>query len=355
MKKIMLNIQKFATAMTSTLNYSGMLRSKVDESTRFLDAIYSRGKNGGSVTNYSEEFVLSSGYELEDPSQPAITETASLTAPDPVTVERTQEYNVHQIYHETVAVSYAKQSNRDALSGVNVAGATNNVPNELDFQIGKRITKIRRDLNYTSINGVYQYTKGNVNVARKSRGMISAVATNNFDCNGAVLSKELINSALVNAISNGANPTSLEIWVNPSDLAVITNVYSQVAGATLPASRTEGGVAITSILTSFGVLNVDWDAQIPAGTILLVNMSEVAVSEKPYFNENGENLGVLFYEPLAKTGASERGQIYGELGLDYGAEWLHAKITNFEEPTVGVSNVQIINPTTSPVNTKEVA
>ena len=108
-------------------------------------------------------------------------------------------------------------------------------------------------------------------------------------------------------------------------------------------------------MTSFGVLNADWDAQIPSGTILLVNMSEVAVSEKPYFNENGENLGVLFYEPLAKTGASERGQIYGEMGLDYGAEWLHAKITNFEEPTVGVSNVQIINPTTSPVNTKEVA
>lgn len=354
MKKLLFNIQKFAMTMTTTLNYSGMLHAKVDESTRFLDAIYSRGKNGGTVTNYSEEFVLSSGYDLGDPSQPEISETASLTAPTPETVERTQEYNVHQIYHRSVSVSYAKQSNRDALAGVNVANAQNNVPNELDFQIGKAVTKTRRDLNFTSINGEYQYTKGSTTVARKSRGIIEAIVTNAFDGNGAVLTKEMVNGVLVQAISNGADVTGMEIWVNPVDLDTITNVYSQITGANLPASRTEGGVAITSILTNFGVLSVDYDAQIPAGTILLVNMSEMAISEKPYFDESGTNHGALFYEPLAKTGASESGQLYGELGLDYGAEWLHAKITNFVAPEIGLP-VQVANSTTSPVNTKEVA
>ena len=37
--------------------------------------------------------------------------------------------------------------------------------------------------------------------------------------------------------------------------------------------------------------------------------------------------GVLFYEELSKTGASEKGQIYGQLGLDYGPEEFHGKIT----------------------------
>ena len=37
---------------------------------------------------------------------------------------------------------------------------------------------------------------------------------------------------------------------------------------------------------------------------------------------------ILFpLEPLAKTGAGEKYQIFGQIGLDYGAEFLHGKIT----------------------------
>jgi hypothetical protein len=38
--------------------------------------------------------------------------------------------------------------------------------------------------------------------------------------------------------------------------------------------------------------------------------------------------GVLFYEELSKTGASEKGQIYGQIGLDYGPEEYHGTITS---------------------------
>jgi hypothetical protein len=38
--------------------------------------------------------------------------------------------------------------------------------------------------------------------------------------------------------------------------------------------------------------------------------------------------GFLFVEPLAKTGASEESQIYGEVGLEYGVEKHHGKIIN---------------------------
>jgi hypothetical protein len=34
--------------------------------------------------------------------------------------------------------------------------------------------------------------------------------------------------------------------------------------------------------------------------------------------------GTLFSEPLAKTGAADREQIYGEVGLKYGNERAHA-------------------------------
>jgi len=37
--------------------------------------------------------------------------------------------------------------------------------------------------------------------------------------------------------------------------------------------------------------------------------------------------GFLFYEELAKSGASEKGQIYGQIGLDHGPEIYHGKLT----------------------------
>jgi hypothetical protein len=37
--------------------------------------------------------------------------------------------------------------------------------------------------------------------------------------------------------------------------------------------------------------------------------------------------GHFFAEPLAKTGAYEKVQLYGEVGLAYGNERMHGKIT----------------------------
>jgi hypothetical protein len=317
-----------AETLTSTLNVSGQLYTKTDETTRFLDAIYMRGKNGGRVQTRSIEFVLSSGYDMNDPTQPNISEVQSMTAPTPETTERTQEYNVTPQYHRSVRVSYLKQSNVAMLSGVNNAGQANNVPNELDFQIGRRVAQIRMDLNHTLINGVYQYTKGSTTVASRSRGLLAAIQSNRFNNGGNAITKNLINDAVKNSIANGADPTGFEIWVNPSMLDVITDLYALIPGTNQPATRTEGGIAYNQILTPYAPLNIMWEPVIPNGNVAFFDIGKIAVAEMPYIDENGVNHGVLFYESLAKTGAAESGQIYGNLGTDYGAEWHHALITN---------------------------
>jgi len=309
-------------------NYDGMLYTRVDEATRFVDAIYSRGKGNGRTVTQSLEFVLSSGYSMEAPEQPEISEVDSMTAPSPETTERDQEYNVVQIFQRSVDVSYVKQSNRDMLAGVHNAGQSNNVPNELDFQIGRRIAQMKLDLNYTLINGVYQYVKGSETDALKTRGILEAIVTNLFDNEGDPLTPGVISDAIMNAIANGLDPTALEIWCNPAMLDNITACYAALPGSTLPATRTEGGMAYVQIMTPYAMLNVNWEPKIPNKKLLFVNMSQMAVAEKPYYDENGQLKGVLFYEPLAKVGASERGQIYGELGCDYGAEWHHILIDN---------------------------
>jgi len=317
-----------AVTLTDTINYSGALYTKTDETTRLLDAIYERGREGGRRETNSVEFVLAGSYEMDDPTQPNISETQSLTAPPPETTEREQESNVVQIFHRAVAVSYMKQSNFNALGGVNLANATNNVPNELDFQIGRRVSQMRMDLNYTLINGVYQYTKGSTTVAPRTRGILQALVTNKFDGSADPFSKNMVNDVLMNSIKNGLDPAGLEIWINPDMMDFITDTYALLPGTSQPATRTEGGIAYSTIFTSYGEVSINWDTQIPTAKLLFLSLGQLAVAEKPYITDEGENLGVLFYEPLAKEGASERGQLYGELGFDYGAEWHHAILEN---------------------------
>lgn len=88
------------------------------------------------------------------------------------------------------------------------------------------------------------------------------------------------------------------------------------------ATRNVGGVNLTVIETDFGSLNVMMDRLVPADTIVAVSMEECA---PVFLNIPGK--GFLFAEPLAKTGSAEASQIYGEIGLEYGNERKHAKIT----------------------------
>ena len=99
------------------LNYSGMLFNKGNTRTPLSTIIGGKAK----ITN-SVEFVTGQEYTAGgDGSQPSISETASLTAPTPSVTTREQKTNVTQIFHESVGVSYAKESNMGTLSGANIA------------------------------------------------------------------------------------------------------------------------------------------------------------------------------------------------------------------------------------------
>ena len=73
-----------------------------------------------------------------------------------------------------------------------------------------------------------------------------------------------------------------------------------------------------TIVTDFGTLNVAIDRALPADAIAVVSLEQVA---PVFLNIPGK--GVLFEEELAKTGASDKSQIYGEIGLEYGNQAAH--------------------------------
>ena len=151
-------------------NYAGDLFTADTTNTPILSAI--GGLTGGVQTD-NFEFPTDSQYSLPEAAQPAITETASLTAPQAEEIVRTQNTNVTQIFHEKVSISYVKESNRGRMSGLNTAGQKNNVQStEKDWQIARKLEKIARDIEYTIINGVYAKATS-ADVASKTRGLLA--------------------------------------------------------------------------------------------------------------------------------------------------------------------------------------
>lgn len=90
-------------------NYAGDLFTADAVNTPIFSAI--GGMTGGVQTD-NFEFPTDSQYSLPVAAQPAITETASLTAPQAEEIVRSQNTNVTQIFHEKVSISYVKESNR---------------------------------------------------------------------------------------------------------------------------------------------------------------------------------------------------------------------------------------------------
>ena len=296
-------------------NYTGELFTSDLINTPFLSAI--GGLTGGmQTTNF--EFATDSQYSQETAAQPAITETASLTAPTAISYVRSQNKNVTQIFHEQVSISYARLSNQGRLSGINTAGAMNNVVSEKDWQISKALEKIARDVEYTFLNGVYQIAT-DAGTPNKTRGIIAATTTNVVNASSAALSKALMDALLLEMFTNGAIFKMPVIMCGGFQKQKISDIYGYA-----PEDRNVGGVNIKQIETDFGNIGVmPAHRFMPAGTLELVELSVVA----PVFQTVPEK-GNLFYEELSKTGAAEQGQIFGQIGLDHSAEYLHGKITN---------------------------
>jgi hypothetical protein len=87
-------------------------------------------------------------------------------------------------------------------------------------------------------------------------------------------------------------------------------------------SRTIAGVNVQEIETDFGRINIMLERVAPAGLLTFAQLRAC----RPRFMLIPSK-GFLFVEPLAKTGSAENFQLYGEVGLEYGDESLHGKLT----------------------------
>lgn len=308
------------------LNYSGMLFNKGNTRCPLSSIIGGRAKTTNHV-----EFVTGQEYTTGGGEQPGISETASLTAPDASVVTRTQKTNVTQIFQESVGISYAKQSNMGTLSGLNVAGQQANPINELDFQVAAKMQKINRDIEFTFIQGTFNKATTDSEV-NKTRGLVEAITTNVTAMSSKPLGLWDIADMVKKIYGANAPTDGLCLWCDAVTMFQVNADAVQNGLTVVPTAREINGIALSSVVTPIGIVYLYLGECLPAGTALLLDLNVIAPVYQPVPGK-----GNFFLEPLAKVGAGEKYQLFGQIGLDHGPEWYHGKFTGisteFTAPT----------------------
>jgi len=314
-------VQSFAVP-----NYSGALFAKGNTATPFISMIAGKTKYTNSV-----KFVLGQEYTTEEGAIPAISEDASVTGVTATYITTAQKFNVTQIFMEAVAISYAKMSNMATLGGINVAGQIEQPVSQLDFQVANKLKKIARSLEKTCIQGIFNEATTDVTI-NKTRGMNEAIVTNTLDIDGRSISIWDINEIIEKIHNQGGDTTNLTFWCDGVTLNQLNADCINNGLTVAPANRNENGISVTKLMLPQGDISIVRGEFIPSGTAFIFNFDVIAPVE-----QNVPNMGNFFLELLAKTGAGESYQIFGQFGLDYGMEWMHGKITNikttFNKPT----------------------
>lgn len=308
-------------------NFHGELFQVSPVDTPFLSAI--GGVNGAKM-------IRSKTWEWQTMDRRTSTannaQLEGQAAPAGTNQSRSNVFNVTEIHQSAIEVSYSKLAAVGQFAGQNVAPEFDDaVIDEIQLQTMAELQSIGVDLELSFLNGTLNVPTDNAAThIRKTQGILGAITTNVVDGAAAALTTNMIDGLLLDLFTAGGltNEENVVFLASGQTALWINDVYAAQSALSAPVrDRTVGGMAIKTITTIFGTFGVLVDRWMPAATLAVVDLSECY----PVFTEI-PGKGVLFVEPLAKTGATEKFQIYGEIGLEYGAERHHGKLSNFIKP-----------------------
>ncbi len=316
-------------------NYVGELFAASPEDTPLLSAI--GGLTGGRSTSGAKMFEWQ-GYDLRDADE-GRQRLEGAAAPTGDARTRYSESNVVEIHQEAVELSYTRQATqgqRTVDSGVTqvTVGSTVLPADELAWQLDQQFKQIARDIEKTFIVGEYQNPSSNAQ-PRKTRGLLQATTTNVSAVQvaaGQPLVSGLTEDAVLDLMqdvweSGGIQESETRTAIVGADFKrALTKIFIKDKGYK-ESSRNVGGVNLQTFETDFGLVNIMLNRYAPAGVLTIASLEELA----PRFLEI-PGKGHFFAEPLAKTGASDKVQIYGEVGLEYGNQRKHGKLVITEAP-----------------------
>lgn len=112
------------------------------------------------------------------------------------------------------------------------------------------------------------------------------------------------------------------VMVNSFTKRQLTKAFLGTVGSNyVIQTRNVGGVNLQTMETDFGTLNIMLNRHMPTSQLSVISLEQCL----PTFLEI-PGKGHMFVEPMGKTGSSDKYQLYGELGLEYGNEKCHGKL-----------------------------
>ncbi|MFD8494259.1 DUF5309 family protein [Amycolatopsis sp. NPDC059657] len=312
-------------------NFVGELFALTPTDTPFLSAIggLTGGKRANAVVHTWQVYDL----RAPDANRQRL---EGADAPSPDTRVRGTDRNVLEIHQEAIGITYTRQATQQGMfaatgsANPNAASipGTNPVANEMDWQTRQALIQIGRDVEATFITGTFQEPTDNSKV-RKTRGILEATKTNVItNATAAPLTEVMVLDLLQKVWTSGGIQVSetATLMCNAWQKRQLTNEFVTKKNYR-EQTRNVGGVHLTTIESDFGTLNIMLNRYMPTDAVEVVSLDQCA----PVLLET-PGKGFLFSEPLAKTGSTDKAQIYGEIGLEYGPENAHGKITGL---TVG--------------------
>jgi hypothetical protein len=309
------------TGMGTTFNlpnFVGDLFNVSPEDTPLLSVI-------GGLTGGREAFDKTFEWQFYDLRNADASRQRVEGANAPTAEERVRANaeNVLEIHQEAVSISYTRLAVGNRGGYGSTARGTSPVVDEMAWQMEQQLKQVARDIELTFITGTYAKPADNA-TPRKTRGLLEAITTNVIDLSAAALTEGDVNDLFQLAYDGGGmqEGETRTLVVGSGMRRQLTKIFIKDLSLT-PDSRTVGGVSLQTIITDFGTANVMLDRYMPAGTVVAASLEELAPR---FLSVPGK--GHFFWEPLAKVGAAENSQLYGEIGLEYGNQRKHAKIVN---------------------------
>lgn len=153
-------------------------------------------------------------------------------------------------------------------------------------------------------------------------GTATGIAFYALKATGGAVAVDDVNLLLQSVFDNGgiSQQGTATLFVPSGQKIALSKAYASAYGQADPlaGTRNVGGVDVNTIVTDFGTLNIVVERALPADAIYVASLEQI---DPVFLNIPGK--GVLFEEELAKTGAQDKTQIYGEIGLQYGNEKAH--------------------------------
>ena len=320
----MTNYQETAEAYSRFPNYLGPLFVLGANQTPFLTRMAGlRGYKDAPGFEYAMEQYSS----LEAAAQTVVGEDDSVTGTDGLwSYTKAQATNTCQIMFRNIAVSYAKASERAKIAGVAYSTPQEFMQAELDFQTEMAWQQLAVDLEFSLLQGTY-LTKTDNTTHATTGGICTAIetaTTTAVDAGtsggvGSELTKAMMDSVSQKMAKAGAPMTNMVCFAGAYQCQAISDLLGWSAMGGSGAGL--GGVRVNRIMTQFFECDLVFAPHMPVDAILFADMDKCQLRGLPVPGK-----GAAFVEPKGKDGASEKYQLYAQLGMDYSDATFHGLV-----------------------------